>query len=83
MRGYTRSVRPVERWPGVAVEGRWATELFDELMERTDRSPFELRARAGELRAQARTTELGGYQSACRLLASRYEETAAAREAAV
>lgn len=75
-------MRSVETWPGVAPEGRWATELFDELMEETDRSPAELRARAGELRARAEATEIAGHRAAALLLAARYEGTASARETA-
>ena len=75
-------MRSVDRWPGVAPEGRWATELFDELMETTDRTPAELRDCASELRAQADATEITGYRSACVMLAERYEETATARETA-
>lgn len=81
-RRYTDDVRSVDRWPDVAPEGRWATELFDELMETTDRTPAELRARARELRAQADTTEIAGHRSAALLLVARYEETAAALETA-
>lgn len=75
-------MRSVDTWPGVAPEGRWATELFDELMEMTDRTPAELRARAGELRMQADTTEIAGYRAAALQLAARYEDTAAALETA-
>lgn len=72
-------MRSIDRWPGVAPEGRWATELFDALMEETDRSPAELRARARQLRAQADTTEIAGHRAAALLLAARYQETAATR----
>jgi hypothetical protein len=75
-------VRSVDKWPGVAPEGRWATELFDELMEATERTPAELRARAAELRVQADTTEIAGHRSACVMLAQRYEATATSRETA-
>jgi hypothetical protein len=81
-RRYTDVVRSVDRWPGVAPEGRWATELFDELMETTNRTPAELRAHASELRAQADATDITGYRSAYVMLAARCEETAAARETA-
>jgi hypothetical protein len=73
-------VRSVERWPGVASEYGWATELFDELMETTDQTPAQLRARAAELRAQA--TDAEGHRSAGMMLADRYEAAAATRETA-
>jgi hypothetical protein len=75
-------VRSGDKWPGVAPEGRWATELFDELMEATERTPAELRTRAAELRVQADATEVTGHRSACVMLAERYEETATRQETA-
>jgi hypothetical protein len=82
MRRYTGHVRSVERWPGVAPEYRWATELFDELMETTDQTPAQLRARAAELRAQAQATDASGHRGAGMMLADRYEAAAATRETA-
>jgi hypothetical protein len=68
-------------WPKVAEGHRWAIELMEERLEKTDRSPEELRARAAELRAEAEETDITGYRDAALVLANRYENAAAAREA--
>jgi hypothetical protein len=69
-------VRP---WPNVTGEDRWSIELMDELFATTTKSPAQLRSRAEELRAEARTTELEGYRRAALALADRYELAAASR----
>ena len=71
----------VRRWPGVAAEARWATELMDELLETTTQTPEELLSRADELRAQAASTDIDGYRTGCLKVADRYEQTAALRRA--
>jgi hypothetical protein len=71
----------VEQWPDVAPEARWAVELMDELLATTNQKPEELLARARELRTQAAASDIEGYRTGCLKLASRYEQTAAARRA--
>jgi hypothetical protein len=69
-------------WPEVRDEDRSVIELMEELLETTRQSPDELRARAAELRDEARRTDIKGYRDAALALADRYEQTAAARLAA-
>jgi hypothetical protein len=52
---------------------------MDELLATTTQAPEELLARAGELRAQAATTDIEGYRTGALKLAVRYEQTAALR----
>jgi hypothetical protein len=80
-RRYTDLMRSVDTWDGIAPEGRWATELFDELMETTTQTPEALLARARQLRMEANATEIDGFRTGCLKLAQRYEQTAAARRA--
>jgi hypothetical protein len=72
-------VTSVQSWPDHPPEFAWAFEGFDEQLERTSRTPDELTARAGELRAEAAATEIRGFRQACLRMAERYEAAAAAR----
>lgn len=67
------STRP---WPSVPDEHRWVVELMEERLDRTERSPEELKARAHELRAEAKQTDVDGFREAALALADRYEQTA-------
>ena len=67
------STRP---WPSVPDEHRWVVELMEERLDRTERSPEELKARAHELRAEAKQTDVDGFREAALALADRYELTA-------
>lgn len=69
----------VRRWPGVAPEARWATEIMDELLDTTTQTPEELLERAEDLRAQAAATDIEGYRTGYLKVADRYAQTAAAR----
>ncbi len=66
-------------WPNVPGEHRWAIELMEERLKRTDQTPEELRARARQLRAEAADTEVEQYRKAALTLAERYEAAAADR----
>lgn len=70
---------PSHPWPGIPDKHRWAIELMEELLERTERPAKELSARAEELRAQAEQTDIDGYRDAALALADRYEQAAAVR----
>ena len=49
---------------------------MEERLDRTERSPEELKARAAELRAEAEQTDVEGFREAALALADRYEQTA-------
>ena len=66
-------------WPEVLEEDRWLIEEFEHDLRESLQSPEELRARASELRQQAKSTEIRGIREASLALAERYEEAAAAR----
>jgi hypothetical protein len=68
-----------EPWPDIPEEHRWATDLVEKQLQRSKRTPEELRARARELRTQATETQVRGVQRASLALAERYDEAAAAR----
>lgn len=71
------AVRP---WPEVdSDEDRQVIELMEELLETTEQTPEELRARAAELRDEAHHTEIRGYRNASLALADRYEQVAKTR----
>jgi hypothetical protein len=73
----------ISPWPEVdRDEDRWVIELMEELLEKTDQSPDELRARAAELRDEAQRTDIKGYRDAALALADRYEQAATARASA-
>lgn len=65
--------------PDTPKDGRWASDLLEELLEQTDQTPEALSARARELRAEAATTDIDGYRVAALALSDRYEAAAAAR----
>jgi hypothetical protein len=67
------------QWPDLDDKHRWAVELMEERLAQTTQRPEALDARAGELRAQAARTDIGGYRDAYLALADRYELAAAAR----
>jgi hypothetical protein len=69
-------VRP---WPALHEEDRWLTEAMERQLRESTQSSEELRARAGELRAQAERSELKGMHDAALALADRYEQAAAER----
>lgn len=69
----------VHPWPDIPDRHRWALELMEERLERTEQPARELSARAEELRAQAAQTDIEGYRDAALALADRYEQAAAAR----
>lgn len=72
------TVRP---WPEVhSDEDRWSIELMEELLETTEQTPQQLRARAAELRAEAEQTTFG--RDGLLALADRYELAAMKRLAA-
>jgi hypothetical protein len=73
---------PVNPWPEVRDDDRWAIELLEDRLENTRQSPAELRARAVELRAEAQRTDITGIRDATLALAERYDQVAAARTAA-
>ena len=79
---YTGSMAPVNPWPEVRDDDRWAIELMEDRLANTQQSPAELRARAVELRAEAQRTDMTGVRNATLALAERYEQVAAARAAA-
>jgi hypothetical protein len=66
-------------WPDIPDKHRWALDLMEERLERTEQPARELSARAEELRAQAAQTDIAGYRDAALALADRYEQAAAAR----
>jgi hypothetical protein len=66
-------------WPDIPDKHRWALEVMEERLERTEQPARELSARAEELRAQATQTDIEGYRDAALALADRYEQAAAAR----
>ena len=68
-------------WPALPEEDRWAVELMDERLERTEQTREEVLARARELRAEAAASEIKGLRAAALALADRYEQAAAARVA--
>lgn len=78
MDGYT-AFMPAHSWPDIPDKHRWALELMEERLERTEQPARELSARAEELRAQAAQTDIDGYRDAALALADRYEQAAAAR----
>lgn len=69
-------------WPELEEEDRWLTELLDRQLRETAQSPEQLRARARELRAEAKQSEVKGLRDAALALAERYEQTATARPSA-
>ncbi len=69
-------VRP---WPDASP---WAVELMEERFANTALSAADLRARADELREEARTTDLEPYREVALALADRYELAAATRSGA-
>lgn len=69
-------------WPEVADDDRWLITLMEQLLDESEQSPDQLRARARELRAEAEQTDIEGYRNAALALADRYEQTAAERVAA-
>lgn len=73
------SVRP---WPALRDEDRWLIAAMEERLHRDGQEPSELRARAGELRAQAERSDIQGVRDAALAIAERYENAAAARLAA-
>jgi hypothetical protein len=64
-------------WPSVPEEDRWAIELMEELLGDNSQSPEQLRARARELRTEARESAVKGTRDAALALAERYEAAAA------
>jgi hypothetical protein len=77
-RSYTEDMA-LHPWPNVLEDQRWAIELMEERLERTNETPEELRARARELREAADSTEIKGYRDARLAAADRYEVAAAER----
>jgi hypothetical protein len=71
----------VDHWAGIAPEGRWATEIMDELLANTTRTSEQLLDRARELRAKAAATDIEGYRAGALRLAARFEQVAAERVA--
>lgn len=70
----------VHPWPEVdSDEDRQVIELMEELLETTEQTPEELRARAAELRDEAQQTKIRGYRNAALVLADRYEQVATTR----
>ncbi|MDQ6775322.1 MAG: hypothetical protein M3071_03670 [Actinomycetota bacterium] len=68
-----------DRWPALREEDRWLIGAMEDRLLESTRSPGELRARAGELRAEANRTDVKGVRDASLALAERYEDAAAAR----
>ena len=71
----------IDHWAGIASEGRWATEMMEDLLANTTRTQEELLNRARELRAKAAATDIEGYRAGALRLAARFEQAAAARVA--
>lgn len=69
-------------WPEIAEDDRWLITLMEQLLDETEQSAEQLRARARELRAEAEQTDIEGYRNAALALADRYEQAAAQRVAA-
>jgi len=69
----------IRSWPTLREEDRWLTEAMERQLRESTQSTKELRARAGELRAQAEQSELKGIHDAALALADRYEQAAAER----
>lgn len=68
------SARP---WPALREEDRWLIAAMEERLRRDGQDPSELRARAGELRAQAERSNIEGVRDAALAIAERYEDIAA------
>lgn len=66
-------------WPALNDEHRWLVDAMEAQLADTDRSPEDLRRRAGELRQQAAGSDVKGIQDASLAMAERYEAAAAAR----
>ena len=70
-------------WPPLAEEDQWLIALMEERLADGFHTADKLRARAKELREEARTAEFeDGYLHAVLALADRYEAAAAARAGA-
>jgi hypothetical protein len=70
------SVRP---WPNLREEDHWLIAAMEARLTNSHQSAAELKARARELREQAKQSDIRGFQEAALALAERYEEAAAAR----
>jgi hypothetical protein len=82
-RFYTDRVESMHPWPPLAEEDQWLIGLMEELLADGFHTPDELRARAKELREEARGERFeDGYLHAVLALADRYEAAAAARAGA-
>jgi hypothetical protein len=72
-------MEPVEPWPDLPEEDRWAFGLIEERLSQTWQSPEQLMERAKELRAEAAEAAIKGTRDAAVALAARYEAAARAR----
>lgn len=80
---YTHRVESMHPWPPLAEEDQWLIGLMEELVADGFHTPDELRARAKDLREEARAAEFeDGYLHAVLALADRYEAAAAPRAGA-
>lgn len=82
LRVYTPAMAAVRPWPEVRDEDRGVIDRMEELLRTNDQSPEELRARVGQLRREAKETDITGYRNAVLALADRYEQIAEVRESA-
>jgi hypothetical protein len=72
-------IRP---WPGLPDEDGWLIGEMERRLRDNTLSAVQLRARALELRAEAKQSDVQGVRDAVIALAERYEQTAVARLAA-
>jgi hypothetical protein len=63
----------------VHEENHQMLKLMEELLAESSQSPGNMRARAAELREEAKGCRIKGERDAAMALADRYEETAASR----
>ncbi len=69
----------MQPWAEIPDEHHWSIELMEEPLEDTEQTPHELRARARQLRDEAKASEFEGQRDAALALADRYEQAASAR----
>jgi hypothetical protein len=66
-----------DRWPALREQDRWLVRAMEDQLLESMRSPYELRSRASELRAEAKQSDINGIREASLALAEHYEAAAA------